>query len=128
MKYTEFKVGENEYKLRLGAQQVIQVEKKLGGKNVLDMFMKVGGNSMPTLNECLIVLHGSMQKLNHGVTMEKVYDIYDEYVEEGNTYTDLMPVLIDVMKVSGFFKEKKQKEGESEEEKTEKEQEKNTEI
>lgn len=105
MKYIEFKVGEKEYKLRFGAQQIIEVEKKLGGKNVLDMFMKLNGDSMPTLQECLIVLHGSMQKLNEDITMEKVYDVYDEFVEEEKTYIDLIPVLMDVMKVSGFFKE-----------------------
>jgi hypothetical protein len=113
MKYVEFKVGENEYKLRLGAQQIISVEKKLGG-NVLDMFMEIENNKMPTVTDVLTVLHGSMQKYNHGITMEKIYGIYDDYVEEGKTYIDLIPVLTDVLKASGFFKDA-QVEGEEEE-------------
>lgn len=105
MKFISFKVGKKIYRLRFGAQQVVEVEKNLGGKNVLDLFMKLNGDNMPTLKECLVVLHGSMQKLNHDVTMKKVYDIYDKYVDEGKTYIDLIPVLMDVMKISGFFKE-----------------------
>ncbi len=104
MNYIEFKVGENEYKLRLGAQQIAQVEKKLGG-NLLNIFMEIEKNQMPTLTDILIILHGAMQKYNHGITIEKIYEIYDEYVDGGYSYVDLIPVLVEVLKISGFFKE-----------------------
>lgn len=105
MRYVDLKVGENEYKLRLGAQQIVAVEKKMGG-NVLNMFMDVENGKMPSLEDCLTLIHGSLQKFHHGMNMEKVYDLYDEYVDtEGKTYTDILPIMMDVLKASGFFRE-----------------------
>ncbi|MPN46084.1 hypothetical protein SDC9_193664 [bioreactor metagenome] len=33
-----------------------------------------------------------------------MYKLYDEYVEEDKTYMDLIPELMSVLEVSGFFK------------------------
>lgn len=104
MKYTEFKVGEKEFKLRLGAGEIVNLEKKLG-KNPLDILMNVEKGELPKIGDTLTILHAAMQKFHHNMTMEKVYQLYDEYVDEGNAYTDLIPVILEVFKVSGFFKE-----------------------
>ena len=37
--------------------------------------------------------------------MDKTYELYDKFVDEGHTLMDLVPILLDVFKVSGFFKE-----------------------
>ena len=108
MRYTEFKVGDKEYKLRLGAADMVNIEKKLGS-SVLDIFMKEG--QIPTMDELLLVLHGSMQKFNHGITLKDIYDIYDEYIDEGGSFEDLIETIIDVFEVSGFFKKEQLEEG-----------------
>ena len=41
---------------------------------------------------------------NHGITIDKAYELYDKFVDDGNTMMDLVPILMDVFKVSGFFK------------------------
>lgn len=51
----------------------------------------------------LTVIHASLQALEHGYTEDAVYRLYDEYVEEGHNMYDLIPVIIDVFKVSGIF-------------------------
>ncbi|WIF95014.1 DUF6096 family protein [Caminicella sporogenes] len=104
MRYTEFKVGEKEFKLRLGAGEIVNLEKKLG-KNPLDILMNVEKGELPKIGDTLAILHAAMQKFHHNITMEKVYQLYDEYVDEGNAYTDLIPIVLEVFKVSGFFKE-----------------------
>lgn len=104
MKYTEFKVGEKELKLRLGAVASTNVEKKLG-KSLLDIFMKAGEGQLPKVEDVIIILHGSLQQLNANYNMEKVYELYDEYVELGGSYIDLIAVLTEVLKTSGFFKQ-----------------------
>lgn len=103
MRFTEFKVGGKEFKLRAGASQIIELEKKLGGRNPLSILMAVEGGELPTVTQVLLILHASLQKFQHGMTFEKVLDLYDEYVEEGHSYTDLIPVMVDVFKTSGFF-------------------------
>ncbi|SHH55927.1 DUF6096 family protein [Sporanaerobacter acetigenes] len=108
MRYTEFKVGDNEYKLRLAANEMVNIEKKIGA-NILDIFMKEG--QIPTMEELLMVLHGSLQKFQHNITLADTYDIYDEYVDDGGTFEDLIEVIIDVFEVSGFFKKEDLEEG-----------------
>lgn len=103
MRYTTFKVGEKEYKLRAAATQIVELEKKLGGRNPLSILMAVEGGELPSVTQVLLILHASLQKFNHGMTFERVLELYDEYVEEGNSYTDLIPVMVDVFKTSGFF-------------------------
>ena len=39
--------------------------------------------------------------------MDEVYDIYDSYIEEGNTYVDFIAVILDIFKTSGIIKEEK---------------------
>lgn len=108
MKYTEFKVGNKEYKLRLAVNETINIEKKIGG-NVLDIFMKK--DKIPTMEQLLMVLHGALQKFHHNITLTDTYDIYDEYVDMGETFEDLIEVVMDVFEVAGFFKKEQLEEG-----------------
>lgn len=101
MKHHVIAIGDKELKCRLTTQNIVNLEKKLGGKNVLKVIMD---EQIPSLDIVLNTLHSSLQTLEHGYTMDKVYQLYDEYVEEGKTYTDLVPELISVLEVSGFFK------------------------
>lgn len=101
MKHHVIAIGDKELKCRLTTQNIVNLEKKLGGKNVLKVIMD---EQIPSLDIVLNTLHASLQTLEHGYTMDKVYQLYDEYVEEGKTYTDLVPELISVLEVSGFFK------------------------
>lgn len=101
--YTTFKVGNQEFKLRMGASAIIDLEKKLGGRNPLSILMGIEGGEMPSISSVLLILHAAMQKFHHATKFEDVIKLYDDYVEEGNSYTDLMPVMMEVFKVSGFF-------------------------
>ena len=41
----------------------------------------------------------------HGITLDKAYELYDKFIDDGNTLMDLVPILMDIFKTSGFFKE-----------------------
>lgn len=105
MKYTVLTVKEIDYKLRLDAKASVELEKKLG-KNPLNIFISIANNSeLPKLTDVIQVLHASMLSLQHGISLDDVYSIYDDYIDEGHTMVDLIPVLLDVFKASGFFKD-----------------------
>ncbi|ATP40698.1 hypothetical protein CSE16_11920 [Solibacillus sp. R5-41] len=110
MLYTEFKVGEQEFKLRATASAIIELEKKLGGRNPLQVLMTVENGEIPSVSSLLLILHASLQKYHHGMTFEKVLELYDDYVDAGNSYTDLIPVMVDTFRTSGFFKTVKKEE------------------
>ena len=118
MLYSEIKIGEKDLKLRLDARSCVDLERKLG-KSPLAIFMQED-KALPTLEELITILHGSLQKYNKGFTLEKTYDLYDLYVEEGNTFTDFIPVIMEIFKVSGFFKEEEVKNAEVDVEKKQK--------
>lgn len=104
MLYTDLKIGEKEFKLRLDARACVALEKKLG-KSPLNVLMEAGKDSLPKLEDMIAIFHASIQKYQSGYTEEKTYDLYDEYVESGNALTDFIPVILEIFKVSGFFKE-----------------------
>lgn len=102
MRYVTFEFGEHEYRLRLTAQTTMELEKRLGG-NPMNMFMIVESGQMPSVTQVLTTLHAAMQKFQTGMTFQKVLALYDDYVDSGRDYTDLLPMLAEVFEASGFF-------------------------
>lgn len=100
MLYFDFEVGNKTYKLRLTTQDIVNLEKKLGC-NPLMVFG--AGDRVPTVTEMVNVLHSSLQSMNHGVTVQDAYKIFDEYLED-HVMTDFISVMVDIYKVSGLIK------------------------
>lgn len=100
--FTEFKAGNRNYQLRLTTQGTISLEKKLG-YNPLQMFMGIDEDVLPKLGDMLTVLHTMLQPYNHGITFEDTCDIYDDYIADGHTAWDLVPVIIEVFQGAGFL-------------------------
>lgn len=105
MLYTEFTVGGNEYKLRLPSKQAAVIEQKLNGKSLLAVLGDGGLKDLPNINTLVLILHGSLQAYHHGISIDDTYDIYDKYIEHGGSYVGAIQILVDVLKVSGFFRE-----------------------
>jgi hypothetical protein len=92
-------VGDEEYKLRLTAGAMMSIEKKLG-KSFLKAMEDVDNLSIETITT---VLWGAMQPFNSGFTMEKASKLFDDYIDDGNSVEDMMGVILDMLKASGFF-------------------------
>jgi hypothetical protein len=93
---------EKSLNLRLTSRSTVALEQKLGMSPISAL---MENQQVPKLETAITILHGCAQALNHGVTQEKVYDLYDEYVDCGGTLMDLIMCLVEVFKISGFFKE-----------------------
>lgn len=101
MLYFDFEAGNQAYKLRLNTRNTVMLEKALGC-NPLSIFGN--GDSIPTVTVMVQILHASMQQYHHGITLEKAYDIFDEYLADGHTTTDFISVILDIYKVSGIIR------------------------
>lgn len=103
--YATWKVSEDkELKLRLTSLQATKVEEKIGA-NLLKVFMPSEGEAfaLPPLKVMLLLVHGALQQYEHGYSFEDVYDLYDEYVDNGGDQTTFMTeVLMPLFEVSGF--------------------------
>ena len=95
-------VNGREYKMKLNTEQICRLEDKFK-RNLLEIIMS--GN-IPTLGVMLTMIQGAMAPWEHGIKYQKVQDLFDQYVEEGGTQLTLYSdVILDIMKVSGFFTE-----------------------
>ena len=102
MVYVDFTAGNKDYKLRLNTRNTVALEKSLGC-NPIAIFGN--GDTIPTVTTMVTILFYSLQQLNHGISLEDAYDIFDRYIEDGNGATDFITVILDVYKVSGIIKE-----------------------
>lgn len=103
--YSIWKISdEKELKLRLSSHQATKVEEKIG-MNLLKVFMPEAGEefTLPPLKVMLLLVHGALQKFENGYSFEDVYDLYDEYVDNGGDQATFMTeVLMPLFEVSGF--------------------------
>lgn len=106
MKHEVMNIKGVEYKLRLRAVDQIAVTKKLG-KSLLEVVseMNEADNALAAFDlEVLLTIFAFSLKANHKDLKEKdVYDLYDEYVDEGNSMFDLFQVIMKVLSISGVF-------------------------
>ena len=102
----DFKAGDKEYKLRLSTRAIVTLEKSIGC-NPLMIFGN--GDTVPTITVMVAVLHASLQQMNHGITLNDAYDIFDEYLADGNAPTDFIQVIIEIYQVSGLIPKENEK-------------------
>jgi hypothetical protein len=97
--YYDFEAGNKTYKLRINTRNIIQLEKALGC-NPLGIFGD--GETVPTITVMVTVLHAALQQYHHGISANDAYDIFDDYIADGNTAIDFVNVILEIYKVSGL--------------------------
>lgn len=100
MMYVDFTAGNKDYKLRINTRNIVTLEKQLGC-NPLAIFGD--GGKLPTITEMVYILYSALQPMNHGITLNDAYDIFDAYLADGHVATDFISVIIEVYKVSGLI-------------------------
>lgn len=103
MLYVDFTAGNKDYKLRLNTRNIVALEKALGCNPLL--IFGIDGERFPSITEMVVILYNSLQQLNHGISLEDSYTIFDEYLADGHATTDFIKVIFDVYKVSGIIKD-----------------------
>ena len=101
MMYVDFSAGNKDYRLRLNTRSIVNLEKQLGC-NPLSIFGD--GDTMPTITTMVQILYAALQPLQHGISLNDAYDIFDEYLADDHTMTDFIYVILDVYKISGLIK------------------------
>ena len=100
MNYIVFTADNHEYKLRLTTRNIVALEKKLGC-NPLSIFGN--GDTIPTITIMVHVLHAALQPLNHGITLDDAYNIFDAWIADGHAMTEFLSVILDIYRASGLI-------------------------
>lgn len=88
-----------EYKLKLSTSAIIELESKLNC-NLLNIL----NEGLPSLKIMAMLIHAALKKFNHGISIQDVDNILDDYFDEGGSQIDLLQkVIIPIFNVSGFF-------------------------
>lgn len=90
-----WKVGEETYRLRLDTAKIIEVERTLG-KSLLN------ASADTSLTSILTILHGAIQRYQHGITIQEIYKIYDRYVSAGGSMFEVLDIIMKVLENAGF--------------------------
>lgn len=101
MNYIDFEAGNKSYKLRLNTRNTVLLEKQLGC-NPLNIF-GTNHDTIPSITVMVAILHASLQQYQHGINLNDAYDIFDEYLDAGNSATDFLPVILELYKASGLI-------------------------
>jgi hypothetical protein len=101
MLYVDFPVGDMNYRLRLTTRAIVALEKQLGC-NPLAIFGNSETQTLPPITSMVQILHASLQAYEHGITLDKAYEIFDKYLEK-HSMTDFLPVILDIYRVSGII-------------------------
>ena len=98
--FVNFEVKGESYKLRLTTRQIVLLEKQLGC-NPLSIFGD--GDTSPTITAMVAVLHASLQQYNHNISLTDAYNLFDDYLAEGHTMVEFIPIIFEVYKESGLI-------------------------
>ena len=99
--YFDFEAGNKAYKLRLTIKAIMNLESKIGCNP--KMIFSATGNRVPTVTEMVHILHQSLGAFHHGITFDKAGDIFQEWLDEGHTDTEFIPIIIGIYRASGVF-------------------------
>lgn len=109
MSYILFKVNMfKEYKLRLTMQGIITLEATFN-KDIYSIVRDFISGSVQ-LDVLLQILKQAMMTYNYVECDNDVYNIYDEYLEEGYSRQDLFMLIFKVLEHAGFFDSKRAEE------------------
>lgn len=100
MYYVDFETGKNTYKLRLTTRNVVALEKQLGCNPLL---IFGDGDTVPTVATMVAVLHSSLQALEHGISLDDTYSIFDEWLEAGHNAVEFVNIILEIYKASGLI-------------------------
>lgn len=105
MMYVDFNAGDKSYKLRLNTRNMMALEKQIG-MSPLAIF---DGETLPTITTMVSILWASLQQLNHGISMNDAYDIFDDYLADGHDVMEFYMLIIEIYKVSGLMRDESSK-------------------
>lgn len=117
--YLTFDCGDKNYRCKMSTRALVDMERALG-ENPINIFVGMADNKMPKLEDLLIILFCSMQDLNHGIKKSDIYDIFDDYCENGGSIMSLTEFLANLLSESGIMgkpEDEKKEEAEGEERK-----------
>ena len=93
-----------DYPIKITTRTALDMEEKLG-TNPLNTILKIQRNEeLPDLKTILVMLHYSLQKLNHGISWNDTLQLFDDYCEDDGSIVTIIELLLQAFIESGLIK------------------------
>lgn len=100
MPFAFWEVGGTAYRLKLTTSNICRLEEKYRS-NLINI---ITADGIPPLNIMLTVIQAAMLPYHHGIKMDDIQSIYEQYISEGGSQIKLLSdVIMQIFAVSGFF-------------------------
>ena len=83
----------------MNTRNIVNLEKALGCNPVM---IFGNGDDIPNISTMVTILHESLQQLNHGIKLDDTFNIFDDWVADGNNMVEFVKVILEIYKVSGL--------------------------
>ena len=108
MNFYTLNIGEREFDCRLTTREVVSLERTLG-TNPLNVLMAVGEDgNLPLTGTMLVILKAAAKEDGKQLKMDDWYDLYDQYLAEGNSIANLLEVIMEIFEISGLIPKDKE--------------------
>lgn len=98
-----WEVQGNSYRMKLTTSAICELEDKFK-TNIMNL---IGDEkNIPPLSNMLIIVHAAIKDYHHGIKLEDIKMLYDNYISEGGSLVSFfIDVFMPIYQVSGFFTE-----------------------
>lgn len=97
-----WKVKDKSYNLKLRTKRVLQLEQAIGCNPL--MIFGLEGDKIPSTKQLIAIIHAAIQD-DKLMTEDVVEDLVDDWIEDGHTYGDLIPLIMDIYRASGLIED-----------------------
>lgn len=102
MNYYGFELGGKQLKARLTTKAICNLEDKLG-TNPINILLSANESKLPKLKDLLVIIHASLQSLEHNISINDVYDMWDEHLAKGGKLEDLINIVVGIFQSAGLL-------------------------
>lgn len=103
MNYVNFETAKGTYRLRLNTRNLVQLESILKENPIPAIIKYLIKDEIPPMDLMMKIFHASLLAYNPETTLDKAYDIFDEWLEDGHIIADFLEIIITIYRQAGLI-------------------------
>ena len=107
MNYINFETTKGAYRLRLNTRNLVLLEQQLNENPLPALLGHLGKDEIPPVDMMIKILHASLLAYHPDMTMDKAYDVFDEWLDDGHIIADFLQIIIQIYRQAGLIEKEK---------------------
>lgn len=107
MNYINFETANGTYRLRLNTRNLVYLEQLLNENPLPAVLNYLGEEEIPPIEMMVKILYASLLAYNPEMTMDKAYDVFDEWLDDGHIIAEFLQIIIQIYRHAGLLEKDK---------------------